>query len=436
MPLAAVTPALDALALVAAAALAGQANGLGIAYVVAVLLIPVGAGFRPSRISPRLSQDVGPLLARVAIPVIPLALLTPTNADAGRFLVTGVLAAALLLLARFLAYALIRAARAGGFLVERALIAGAGSTGIEIASTLKDHPEYGLEPIGFLDSFQEDGLPLPILGECRDLPDVVRTFHANRVIVAFGATREPEMVQVLRACDELPVEVHLVPRFFELGVAPGGPLTDDIWGIPLVRLRRSALRSVAWGAKRAFDIVFGGLLLVVTSPLFLACAVAVRLSGPGPILFRQERIGQRGEVFELLKFRSMLELPDSDTVWAVDEEERCTAVGRILRRSDLDELPQLINVLRGEMSLVGPRPERPFFADQFRVAVPGYGDRHRVPVGMSGWAQVHGLRGNTSIAERARFDNHYIEHWSMWKDALIVVRTVGHVIRGAVGRRA
>jgi lipopolysaccharide/colanic/teichoic acid biosynthesis glycosyltransferase len=177
--------------------------------------------------------------------------------------------------------------------------------------------------------------------------------------------------------------------------------------------------------------VMASLLLLVTAPLLGACAIAVKLSGPGPIFFRQKRIGQRGEVFELLKFRTMPENSDSETTWNVSEDERMTTAGVWMRRASLDELPQLINVLRGEMSLVGPRPERPYFVDQFRVAVPGYDDRHRVPAGMTGWAQVHGLRGDTSIPARARFDNHYVEHWSLWRDLVILVRTVGAVFSGS-----
>jgi exopolysaccharide biosynthesis polyprenyl glycosylphosphotransferase len=238
------------------------------------------------------------------------------------------------------------------------------------------------------------------------------------------------MVKVIRACDRLPVEVHIVPRFFELGVAPEGPWVDDLWGIPLMRLRRSALRTVAWRTKRVFDVAVASVALAVAAPVLGACALAVALTSRGPIFFRQKRLGQRGEVFELLKFRTMPENGESETQWSVSEDDRMTPVGRFLRRASLDELPQLINVLRGEMSLVGPRPERPFFVDQFRVAVPEYDDRHRVPAGMTGWAQVHGLRGDTSIPQRARFDNHYVEHWSLWRDLVIMLRTLGAIVGG------
>jgi lipopolysaccharide/colanic/teichoic acid biosynthesis glycosyltransferase len=156
----------------------------------------------------------------------------------------------------------------------------------------------------------------------------------------------------------------------------------------------------------------------------------VRRSSPGPVFFRQSRIGKDERQFELLKFRTMRVNDDSDTTWSVADDARVTQIGRFLRRTYLDELPQLLNVLRGEMSLVGPRPERPHFAQRFAQEVPRYDDRHRVPGGITGWAQVHGLRGDTPIPDRARFDNHYIENWSLWRDVVILARTIASVLLG------
>jgi exopolysaccharide biosynthesis polyprenyl glycosylphosphotransferase len=179
-----------------------------------------------------------------------------------------------------------------------------------------------------------------------------------------------------------------------------------------------------------FDLIVGTVVLAITSPLFVLLAAAVRLSSPGPVFFRQTRIGQRGEPFQVLKFRTLRVNSESDVAWSADGDERVTLVGRILRRTSLDELPQIINVLRGHMSLIGPRPERPFFVDRFSLEVARYQDRHRVPVGITGWAQVHGLRGDTSIPERVRFDNYYIEHWSLWTDLVIMVRTIWLIVTG------
>ena len=170
-------------------------------------------------------------------------------------------------------------------------------------------------------------------------------------------------------------------------------------------------------------------LLALSAPIFVTAAAVVRLSSPGPVFFRQRRIGRGGKPFDLLKFRSMRVNSDSDTTWSVANDHRVTPVGRLLRKTSIDELPQLYNVLRGDMSLIGPRPERPHFVEQFGTEVPHYEDRHRAPVGITGWAQVNKLRGDTSITERVRMDNYYIEHWSPWLDLVIVLRTVGEILR-------
>jgi exopolysaccharide biosynthesis polyprenyl glycosylphosphotransferase len=200
-----------------------------------------------------------------------------------------------------------------------------------------------------------------------------------------------------------------------------------------VRLRRATYRSPAWRVKRLVDVLVSGTALVVLSPLLLVLAVAVRLDGGPGIIFRQERVGVDGRHFQVMKFRSLRPASDAEsaTNWSVALDTRLSRVGRFLRKASLDELPQLVNVLRGDMSLVGPRPERPYFVDQFRTAYSSYEARHRVPSGLTGWAQIHGLRGDTSISDRARFDNYYIENWSLWLDVKIIVRTLSAVVRGA-----
>jgi exopolysaccharide biosynthesis polyprenyl glycosylphosphotransferase len=279
-----------------------------------------------------------------------------------------------------------------------------------------------------LDSYQDTGLSTPILGDASALVSTIEHNHVTKVVVAFGAMPAAGMVQTLRDCGRLPVDLYVVPRFFELGVAPA-PFADDVWGIPLIRLRRPALRPSGRVPKRAFDIVVSTLALVLAAPVLLAAAVAVRCSSPGPVLFRQKRLGVNGELFEVLKLRTLTLNGDSDTTWSVAADNRRTRVGSILRRTSIDELPQLINVLRGEMSLVGPRPERAYFAKQFGLEVQRYDDRHRVLGGITGWAQIHGLRGDTPIDDRARFDNQYIEYWSLWRDIVIMMRTVGVLAR-------
>ena len=197
-------------------------------------------------------------------------------------------------------------------------------------------------------------------------------------------------------------------------------------------VRRAALRAGAWKVKRVADVLVSAMLLLLLSPLLAVLALAVRLSSPGPVLFRQRRIGQHGHEIEVLKFRTLRVNADADVTWSVEDDPRQTTVGRWLRRLSLDELPQLWNVLRGDMSLVGPRPERPHFVSRFSAQVTHYADRHRLPVGLTGLAQIHGLRGDTSIEERARFDNYYIEHWSPWEDVKVIIATVGVILRDAL----
>lgn len=310
---------------------------------------------------------------------------------------------------------------------ENAIIVGAGSTGVMLVHHLNAHPEYGISPIGFVDRVAADGLPLPLLGDVAEVEAIVESTGARQLIVAFGVVPEIELVGIIRRCQSLDVNVWVIPRFFELGL--NHPQAQEVWGIPLAPLHQRALRGAEWRMKRIFDLVMSAFALVVLAPMLLAVALAVRLSSAGPIFFRQTRVGQRGSAFEVLKFRTMSVNDDSATTWSVDDDDRVTAVGRVLRRTCLDELPQLINVLRGDMSLVGPRPERPYFVEKFRNQVRFYDDRHRVPVGLTGLAQVHGLRGDTSIDQRAVFDNNYIENWSLSLDIAILLRTVLAVLR-------
>jgi exopolysaccharide biosynthesis polyprenyl glycosylphosphotransferase len=344
-------------------------------------------------------------------------------------LITGVA----LFVGRGLTYAVIRQARRGGRLREPALIVGAGSVGTELFKQLTDHPEYGLMPVGLVDDVPADP-DLPLLGGLAELSEVIAEHDVRRVLVAYGPTGEQELITILRSTVLHGIELHVVPRFFELGLAPNGPDIEDIWGIPLYRVRRAALRESSWKIKRGADVLVSSLLLLVLAPLLAAIALAVRLSSPGPVLFRQRRIGQHGEEIEVLKFRTLRMNTDADITWSVVDDPRQTGVGRWLRRLSLDELPQFWNVLRGDMALVGPRPERPVFVSRFSAQVTGYSDRHRLPAGLTGLAQVHGLRGDTSIEERARFDNYYIEHWSPWLDMKIALLTVGAIARDAVTR--
>lgn len=424
----AVVPVTDVCALAAAVVIAGV-TPWSVLYAGIVLLGVHLDPARAGRIRPQLSTDAGWLLARGAAPLI---VLLPAAAALGadpNWALLGPMAVTLLLLGRGVAYALARRARAEGVLSEPTLIVGAGEVADHLADVLSQHPEYGLRLVGSVDAEGRRVGNLPLLGDPRDIGKLIGTHGVGRVVIAFGVP-ERELVAALRSAERSSAEFHLVPRLWEVSAtAPGAGNVDDVWGIPLVQLRRPTTRSRNQLVKRCFDVVTASLLLLLTSPLLLALAIAVRLSGPGPILFRQKRVGLDGTPFEILKFRSMHEIADSDTRWTVGDDG-VTRVGKVLRATSLDELPQLVNVLRGEMSLVGPRPERPHFADSFAARVPRYEDRHRVRAGMTGLPQVCGLRGDTSIDDRVRFDNAYIEGWTLWSDCSIVIRTAKCVLTG------
>jgi exopolysaccharide biosynthesis polyprenyl glycosylphosphotransferase len=339
----------------------------------------------------------------------------------------------LLLVWRGLAYVAVRRARCGGRVRHTALMLGGGQVAIQLTNTLLARREYGLDVVGFIDPHPRFDLPgdppAPVLGGYADLADLIEDFAVRVVIVAFGTMRESDLVGVLRTCDRLSCEIFFVPRLFELHATTRD--MDEVWGLPLVRVRRAPFRSYRWTAKRFVDVLFAGAALLLLSPLLAVCALAVRLeTGPG-FLFRQERVGLDGRPFDLLKFRSLKPVTETEsaTRWNIAHDNRLGRVGRFLRRTSLDELPQLWNIVRGQMSLVGPRPERPHFVDEFNAYVPRYTSRHRVPSGLTGWAQIHGLRGDTSIQDRASFDNYYIENWSLWSDFKIMVRTIGQVLR-------
>ncbi len=346
-----------------------------------------------------------------------------------------------------------RWARAKRWVGKPVLIMGAGVVGSQVARRLENHPEYGLAPVGFLDDdprsiAEVGGREMPVLGTIEDLDDTVAQTGVRNLIVAFSSVADARVSRLIQRCQELGIEVSVVPRMFDTINNRVG--YDTVGGLPLMSFTTVNPRGMQFAVKHAFDRVFALVLLVVLSPVFLCTALAVLVSSPGPVLFRQRRIGRDGKVFDLYKFRSMhidpvqatldggdaAELLESllggDTApGGVEGSDRRTPIGRFLRRTSLDELPQLFNVLRGEMSLIGPRPERPEFVELFNQDIVRYDDRHRVKSGITGWAQVHGLRGQTSLAERVEWDNYYIAHWSLGLDLKILALTFIAVARKA-----
>jgi exopolysaccharide biosynthesis polyprenyl glycosylphosphotransferase len=336
-----------------------------------------------------------------------------------------------------------RAARGRRLVGRPVLIIGAGMVGAQVARRLEDHPEYGLCPVGFLDDdprplAEVGGREVPVLGTAEDLDEVVQRTGVGNLIVAFSSLADARVSRLIQRSQELGIEVSVVPRMFDTINNRVG--YDTVGGLPLLSFTTIDPKGVQFALKHAFDRVFAALLVVALSPVLACTALAVRLASPGPVLFRQRRVGRDGTLFDLYKFRSMhvddvpaaeLMLERDTAPGGVEGSDRRTPIGRFLRRTSLDELPQLFNVLRGEMSIIGPRPERPEFVEVFRQDVTRYGDRHRVKSGITGWAQVHGLRGQTSLAERVEWDNYYIAHWSLALDLKILVLTFGALLHNA-----
>jgi len=416
-------------------------------FAVALFSLLAARGLYRRRLQSHVLDDARVILLVLALSAafaLSLQVLLEGSGDGALFIREWVFVAVYLLAGRTaLQWSLGNACRAGR-IVRPTLIIGRGRIGTLLAQRLQRRPELGLAPVGFLD---KDPLPLdvpegdlPVLGASWDLERVVEGHGIQQVVVAFSTAPDEVLLRILRQCDTLGVDVAFVPRFYER--VAEDVTVEHLGGVSLLVPRRVNPRNWHFALKYTGDRVAAALLLAVMAPIFLVVAFAIRLSMGRPILFRQTRVGRDGKPFEMLKFRSMRNeqdetafvLPDGLAPGGVEGADRRTGLGRLLRDTSLDELPQLLNVLKGEMSIVGPRPERPEFASRFESSVYRYADRHRVKSGMTGWAQVHGLRGRTSIADRAEWDNFYIENFSLWLDLKILLMTAATVVRGLLPR--
>lgn len=387
---------------------------------------------------------VGGLAATLA--VLSLRSLSTEGPDAWDLLAAGAIATATTLVVRVALQLAARHSRRRGAGTVPTLIVGAGVIGRQLQRRMLQHPELGFLPVGFLD---DDPVPFTtaagdlqavVHGSPAALPEVIARTGARHVVFSFTRAPDSEVLPLLRACQREGIEVSVMPRLFEN--VNGRVRVEQVAGLPLLALRQTNPHSWQFAVKHGSDRLVAALLLVVLCPLFAAIALAIRLSSPGRVFHCQQRVGRDGRPFRLFKFRSMrisdepldpllverLELAGLGP-GGIEGEDRRTHVGRFLRRSGLDELPQLLNVLRGEMSIVGPRPERPEFADRFGERLRRYDDRHLVQAGITGWAQVNGLRGQTSIAERIEWDNWYIQNWSLGLDLLAVALTPLAILR-------
>jgi exopolysaccharide biosynthesis polyprenyl glycosylphosphotransferase len=333
-------------------------------------------------------------------------------------------------LTRVVLDALLREAHRRGRDLERVLIVGDGEQAQLVEAKIRSAPELGYQIAGFIGNGTPSARVQPVLGGLGDIPAIVREHGVGEVIIAWAGISHHELIDIVTGCTRQRVDIKIFPDIFELMAREVE--TSELTGLPLMRVRDVALRGWMRFLKRALDIAVSWSLLVLLSPWLLFMALLVKLTSPqGPILHVQERVGLDGRPFYMLKFRSMR--PDAEAasgpVWAVRDDPRRTRLGGLIRRFSLDEFPQLVNVLVGEMSLVGPRPERPEFVAQFANLVPRYRERHMEKAGLTGWAQVNGLRGQTSIVERTEYDLFYVETWSLAFDIKILLKTLAAVIR-------
>jgi exopolysaccharide biosynthesis polyprenyl glycosylphosphotransferase len=398
---------------------------LGAAWVVGL----AGSRTINSRIHRSLLGDLPLILNRVLLISIVVALavsLAALNPDrASLVLVATTLGVVVVPLMRGLAYALLTY-RAEG-VKQRVIIIGAGRIGTQVAHLLSQSHQREAEVVGFLDKnplagsrHEEEGLP--VLGSSYDLPDVLQEYEVDKAIIAFSTAPHQRVLEIIWECDRQGVDVSIVPRFFEAATVQSS--IENVSGVPLMHLNRARLKGFNGLLKRAFDFAATTAGLLVIWPVLLVLALAIKLDSPGPVIFSQKRAGYDGKVFTMYKFRSMKVGAQKMSNYTVFGDPRRTRVGKYLRAFSLDELPQLINVLKGDMSLVGPRPEVWDRSQELAETVYRYHHRYRVKSGITGWAQVNGLRGDTSIEERVLYDNYYIENWSLWLDIKTILLTL------------
>jgi exopolysaccharide biosynthesis polyprenyl glycosylphosphotransferase len=438
-----------------AAAIGSEAAGVPappvaslVAFTGLVLLLFAFRGMYAPRIQPTLLEDLRGIVAATSLAAMALLTLREVVAEppdlAAQTIRPWAFATAYLAAGRIALHWSQSQARRQGEAMRPTLIVGAGRIGRLVAKRLLEHPELGLKPIGFLDKEPLESLDgavtVPVLGASWDLDEAIVDHDVEQVIVTFSTAPNEVLLRLVRRCEELGVSVSFVPRLFEK--VNGRVTVEHIGGLPLVSAHPANPRGWQFSVKYAVDRVAAGVALLFVLPILIAAGLAIWMSLGRPLFFRQVRVGRDGRPFEMLKFRSMrqtaaaeepveIDLPPDTAPGGVEGEDRRTRVGAFLRRTSIDELPQLLNVLKGEMSLVGPRPERPEFVGLFEESVYRYTDRHRVKAGITGWAQVNGLRGKTSLADRVEWDNHYIENWSLWLDFKIALMTALAVVRSS-----
>ncbi len=311
-----------------------------------------------------------------------------------------------------------------GFARDNVLIIGTGEVARTIAEKIRWSPHLGYNIIGAVNGRPGQAMgDVPIIGTTGQLTEIIDDYGVDEVIIALPDASHRELVQLISKCQRGKVSIKVYPDIF--AYMAGGLTVDDLNGMPMLSVRDVALRGWKLSLKRGMDMIGALLGLIFLSPLMTLTAILIKLESPGPVFFCQQRMGLDGRPFPMIKFRSMRQDAEAEGPgWTVEGDPRVTRVGALMRRTNWDEIPQLINVFWGQMSLVGPRPEQPYYVQKFREYIPRYMERHREKAGMTGWAQVNGLRGDTSILERTKYDLWYVENWSLWLDIKIILRTI------------
>ncbi len=336
------------------------------------------------------------------------------------------LSVGLLSLKRFTLRQILWRMRAGGYNLKHVIVIGDGKLAERYLDKIQDEITMGYHPVGYISERENAGLSgrnIPWLGSYEKMEQILEKRKPDEVISAIDSHEFERTPQIIAACEKAGCKLSVIPIYAEY--MSGNQQLDDLDGIPLLNVRKIPLDNLANAfLKRSLDILASALILIVFSPLMLFCAIGVKMSSPGPIIFAQKRIGRNKKPFMMYKFRSMRVNDSQDTGWSGKQDSRKTRFGSFIRKYSLDEFPQFWNVLKGDMSLVGPRPEVPFYVEQFKEEVPRYMLKHLVRPGITGWAQVNDLRGDTSIPQRIRYDIYYIENWSLWFDLKILFLTV------------
>jgi Undecaprenyl-phosphate glucose phosphotransferase len=397
-----------------------------------------------SRRSDSVFADARPLLFSIGAGVLLISAFTffyrETTFSRLTFALFGVLNFALLFAERVIIRTVLHFLRRHGYNQKRVLIVGAGDLGLRVAQTVQGNPRMGYQIVGFVDDYLTNGIykkdyGLEILGRTSETTAVADQYDVEKVIIALPMQAIRKISNVVKMCEHEGIATDIVPDFFKF-IQPRTRV-ENFAGLPMVGVRFTPVDSLAYRiGKRFFDFAFSSIVLILSAPLLLLIALGVKLTSPGPVFFIQERMGANRKPFRMIKFRTMKvgsEKFDGQAGLGIRNDPRATPFGRFLRKWSLDELPQFWNVLKGDMSVVGPRPERTYHAHQFKNEVPNYMIRHQVKTGITGWAQANGWRGDTSIAKRVEYDIFYIENWSFWFDLKIIGMTL---FRGLVNNNA